>query len=235
MAPQRESHGAAGSEVTSPSAGNHMSRLLAAVYDLWMRPTEAACLSEWRAKLLATASGDVLEVGAGTGANLDHYPKALSQLVLAEPDAYMRQRLSKRCGAHGGLRVEVVDAGLEKLPMADESFDVVVSTLVLCSVPSVEQALAQVFRVLRPGGRFYFLEHVAADSTAAFAWQRRVEPLWRFVAGKRHVTRSTERAIEAAGFEFDVIQREPLRRAVPFIRPSIRGVARKVGRGHLRP
>ncbi len=122
----------------------------------------------------------------------------------------------------------VTDATLERLPMPDASLDAVVSALVLCSVPSEHMALAEMFRVLRPGGRLYFLEHVAADRLSSrFAWQRRLEPAWRFCAGNCHLTRDTEYAMWAAGFHVDRIRRESMRKAMPWIRPSIRGSARK--------
>lgn len=209
-----------------------MSWVYASIYDKWMRPAEAACLVGWRAALLRDVTGEVLEVGAGTGAMLTHYPATVTRLVLAEPDAHMRRRLEKKCRALTLTHVEVSPAPLECLSMPDASFDAVVSTLVLCSVPSVPAALAEIYRVLRPGGRLHFLEHVAAERhTARYAWQRRLEPAWRFFAGNCHLTRDTERAIEAAGFLVENITRESMRRAMPFLRPSIRGVARKPSSG----
>ncbi len=205
-----------------------MSWLIAAVYDRWMRASEKACLDPWRAELLQDLTGEVLEVGAGTGVSLPHYPEAVTRLVLCEPDRHMRRRLHATCGSSGLRQVEVSDASLEALPMAPASFDVVVSSLVLCSVPDVHAALAEIFRVLRPGGCFVFLEHVAADGNPRrLQWQRRIEPVWKRFAGNCHLTRRTEEAIIAAGFEIERIQRESIRRAMPFARPSIRGVARR--------
>lgn len=195
-----------------------------------MRAAEAACLFEWRAELLRDVEGEVLEVGVGTGANLPHYPMAVKRLVLAEPDRHMRRRLHVRCGSSGFPEAEVSDASLHGLPMPDASFDAIVSTLVLCSASDLHVALAEVFRVLRPGGRFLFLEHVAADhNPTRLKWQRRVEPVWKRVAGNCHLTRRTEQAILAAGFQIERIKRESMRKAMPLARPSIRGAARKPG------
>jgi len=205
-----------------------MSWFMASIYDRWMRPAERACLGEWRAELVRELRGDVLEVGAGTGAMLTHYPLAISRLVLVEPDRHMRRRLEAKCRRLVLPTFEVNDASVERLPVPDASLDAVVSALVLCSVPSEHTALAEIFRVLRPGGRLYFLEHVAANRLSSrFAWQRRLEPAWRFCAGNCHLTRDTELAIRGAGFHVDHITRDSVRKAMPWLRPSIRGTARK--------
>ena len=202
-----------------------MSWLLAALYDPFMRRTEEA-LGPWRAELLAPLRGRVLELGAGTGVNLAHYPAGLERLVLSEPDPHFRRRLRRRLAEAARADGEVIAAPAERLPCADASFDAVVSTLVLCSVPDLHSALAEVRRVLRPGGALVFLEHVAAeDRPRRLGWQRRLEPLWRRLAGNCHLTRRTAQAIEAAGFELQSCTRESLRRALPFVRPSVRGWA----------
>jgi ubiquinone/menaquinone biosynthesis C-methylase UbiE len=192
-----------------------------------MRRLETACLFAWRGELLRDLQGEVLEVGAGTGANLPHYPQAVTRLVLAEPNPHMRRRLVARRGS-GSSPAEVSDASLERLPIPDASFDAVVSTLVLCSVPDMHAALAEIFRVVRPGGRLLFLEHVAAESSSKrFQWQRRGEWLWRHLAGNCHLTRKTEQAILDAGFQIERIERENMPKAMPLASPGIRGVARK--------
>ena len=211
-----------------------MSRFMAAIYDRFMRDSERACLEGWRAELLSDIAGDVLEIGAGTGASLRHYTSGVTRLVLTEPDPHMRTKLEARLradGDHRGVRVERVElshATASALPFADASFDVVVSMLVLCSVKDVEVTLREVARVLRPAGRFVFLEHIAAhDGTPRLAWQRRIEPFWKHLAGNCHLTRHTDASINAAGFTLERDTRESMRKAMPFLRPTIRGVARK--------
>lgn len=201
--------------------------LFAAAYDPFMRGAERACLAGWRAELLADAAGEVLEIGAGTGANLAHYPAAVSRLVLAEPDASMRARLTDLVARTGGRRVEVTGSAAEALPFEAGSFDTVVSTLVLCSVADPDATLAEARRVLRPGGRLLFLEHIAAEGRPdRLAWQRRLEPAWLRVCGNCHLTRRTGEAIRRAGFVVEKEKRESMRKALPIVRPSIRGVAR---------
>ena len=207
-----------------------MGRMMAALYDRTMRATEDACLRDWRAGLVADLKGEILEVGSGTGLNLPFYPSAVTRLVMSEPDPHMRQKLLQKVANQPAGRVEVSDAGLDRLPMAEGSFDAVVSTLVLCSVPDLDGAIAEVRRVLRPGGRFVFLEHVAADDRPnRLKWQRRVEPFWKWFAGGCHLTRRTEAAIAAAGFEFGRLDHESMRKAWPLVRPTILGVAIKPG------
>ncbi len=206
-----------------------MPRLMAMLYDRMMKATEQACLSQWRQELLANCSGSVLEIGAGTGASLPFYSDKVNKLVLTEPDPHMRSQLQVRCNDLRADGSAVVTAHtIEFLDVGDAQFDYVISSLVLCSVQDPEKALNEVYRVLKPGGALLFIEHVAADcASSRFRWQRRIEPLWKRIAGNCHLTRRTEQAIEAAGFEIESVARESLRKALPIVRPSIRGVARK--------
>ncbi len=205
-----------------------MSWLNAALYEFGMKAPEEASLRAWRAELLNELDGDVLEVGAGTGFNIPFYPDTIQRVVVSEPDPHMRQKLRRKIDPIDWPRFEIVDASLDGLPMADASFDAVVATLVLCSVGDLPGALAEIRRVLKPGGRFVFLEHVAAeDGSRLHTWQRRIEPAWKHVSGNCHFTRHTEEAIAETGFAFERIEREPIREAMPLSRPSIRGVARK--------
>jgi len=205
-----------------------MGRLIAAIYDRLTEASEKACLQQWRAELLGDLTGHVLEVGAGTGRNVPFYPPGLARLVLTEPDQYMRRKLSEKIRTQAPDRAELLDASLEDLPFAAESFDAVVGTLVLCSVPHPDKALREIHRVLKPGGRFVFLEHVAAeDRPRRLKWQHRVEPFWKRISGGCHLTRRTADAIVAAGFTVAHIRRESMRKAWPLVRPTIRGVAHK--------
>jgi ubiquinone/menaquinone biosynthesis C-methylase UbiE len=203
-----------------------MSWLMAAIYDGMMRASEEACLGQWRAELLRELSGAVLEIGAGTGATLSLYPKTVTRLVMCEPDPHMRRKLEAKRGA--AASVEISASSIQELSFKENSFDAVVCSLVLCSVPDQQAALAQIRRVLKPGGRLAFLEHVAAEGKPSrLKWQRRIEPVWKHLMGNCHLTRRTEAAIEAAGFRIERIQRESMRKALPVCRPSIRGIARK--------
>lgn len=205
-----------------------MSWMMSAIYDRFMQGTEEACLRQWRADLLEGLNGDVLEIGAGTGVSLSAYPAAVSHLILSEPDRHMRRKLDAAVRANRHASAEILDASLPTLPLGDDSCDAVVSILVLCSVSDLDRSLAEVHRVLRPGGRLAFLEHVAAETRPdRYKWQRRLEPFWKLIAGGCHLTRRTEDAIRRAGFEVESIQRESIRKAHPLVRPSIRGIARK--------
>jgi ubiquinone/menaquinone biosynthesis C-methylase UbiE len=196
------------------------------VYDCTLSRAEAACLFDWRQALLSVAYGDVLEIGAGTGANLAHYPSAVRRLVLAEPDAGMRARLRRKVGDRPD--VTIIDATAEVVPLPDCAFDVVVSTLVLCSVDSPGRSLAEVWRVLKPGGRLLFLEHVAAEGRPGrLRWQRLLEPAWRCLAGNCHLTRHTADAITEMGFQLEDLRRESIRKVAGVVRPSVRGAARR--------
>ena len=178
-------------------------------------------MGERRARLLAGARGAVLEIGGGTGANLPHY-RDVERVTVSEPDPFMRRRLSPKLEA-ALVPVEVSEAGAEALTFPDGSFDTVVSTLVLCTVPDQGSALAEVRRVLRPGGRLLFIEHVRAEGSAA-RWQDRIEPVWGCVFGGCHPNRDTLVAIEAAGFEVEIFESfhppVPLSRLTPHVQGS---------------
>lgn len=201
--------------------------LMSLFYDRVMAQAEVVCLGEWRRRLLSGVSGRVLEIGPGTGANLPHYPPAVREVLLVEPDPHMRGRLEARL-VGSGLPGRVLAAPAERLPVEDESVDAVVSTLVFCSVSDPSRTAAEIWRVLRPGGTLFFLEHIAAEAGSShLRWQQRVEPIWRRFTANCHLTRQTETVLDAAGFELHDVVHESIRRVLPVVRPSIRGHARK--------
>lgn len=208
---------------------------MARTYDRMMRPTEEACLAAWRSELLAGLTGNVLELGAGTGLNLRYYPASVARLVVTEPDPNMRRQLEQRSsGGEGPGEVVVRPDAADALDAPSASFDAVVATLVLCSVPDPTRALAEIRRVLKPGGVYVFLEHVAAhDHPERLRWQQRIEPFWKRFAGNCHLTRPTAEHIEAAGFSFDRLERTSMRKAMPIVRPTVRGIARAPARAPL--
>jgi ubiquinone/menaquinone biosynthesis C-methylase UbiE len=173
--------------------------LFAAVYDAMNRPLEARLFGQRRARLLADLTGTVLDVGAGTGANLRHFRRA-ARVVAAEPDPAMRARLARKL-SEASVPVEIVAAPAEQLPYPDRSFDAVVCTLVLCTVADPDRALAEIRRVLVPGGSLVVLEHVRGQGRLA-TWQDRLTSLWSRLAAGCHPNRDTRAAIERAGFEF---------------------------------
>jgi len=202
-----------------------MLKPVAMAYDRIMSGAEEGCLVAWRQGLMGALSGDVLEIGAGTGGSLDALPSTLRSLTLLEPDKNMRLLLERALSSRG-REATVVDAGAESLPFPDATFDAVISSLVLCSVKRQEPVLAEIHRVLKPGGRFVFLEHVAArDRPRRLKWQHRVEPVWKLLVGNCHLTRDTETTIQSAGFTLMQIDRDSMRGAPPFVRPTIRGYA----------
>ncbi len=178
--------------------------VFAALYDGLGGAAERGWMGRRRSRLLAGASGSVLEIGGGTGANLSHYRDA-GRVVVAEPDPHMRGRLRRKIG-QARLPVEVSEASAEDLPFADGSFDAVVSTLVLCTVPDQGKALREVRRVLKPGGRLLFIEHVRGEGSVA-GMQDRVLPLWRRLFAGCHPNRDTLGSIRAAGFEIGALDR----------------------------
>ena len=209
-----------------------MSWLFAPLYDFAMRSTEEACLTDWRQEVLSVAVGSVIEIGAGTGANLPLYPPAVRQVTLVEPDPGMRRQLARKVRGADDPRLVISDASAQCLPFDDGSFDTAVSTLVLCTVPDPEGALREIHRVLRPGGALLYLEHVHADSDPGRArWQRRWNPLWRRLMGGCELTRQTGETIQSAGFHLETCVPESMRKALPIVRPTIRGVARRPGAG----
>ncbi len=183
---------------------------------------------EHRRRLLAGLSGRVIEVGAGTGANFAHYPTTVSEVVAVEPERYLRER-AERAATQAPVAVSVVDGVGDLLPGEDGSFDAGVAALVLCTVPDQKRALAELFRVIRPGGELRFYEHVVADRKWEARYQRFADAtFWPHVAGGCHLARDTTAGIEQAGFQIETCDRFPFSPAT-FIPPDphVLGVARR--------
>lgn len=189
------------------------------MYDRMLAGTEEAGLADRRHALLASAHGRVLEIGAGTGANLAHYPATVSELVLTEPEEPMARRLENKVADTGGrLAATVVRTPAESLPFPDDSFDTAVCTLVLCTVRDPEQVLSELDRVLKPGGRLLFLEHVRSDDPRIAKWQDRIAPLWRRLGHGCNLNRPTPEMIRSR-FEHVEIEEDELPKAPPVVRP----------------
>ena len=203
--------------------------IFARVYDRLMAGTERAGLAEMRREVLASASGRTLELGAGTGLNLEHYTDAVTELVLAEPDPHMAARLRIRLADQGTAagRPSVIEAAAEELPFDDGSFDTVVATLVFCTVDDPPRAAAEARRVLVEGGRLLYLEHVRSSSPRLARWQDRLERPWGFFAGGCHPNRATDQLLAGAGFWIDHLEKGTLPKVPPLARPLIRGTARR--------
>lgn len=200
-------------------------RGFSALYDRAFEASEEAGLREMRAQLLSGARGRVLELGAGTGLNLELYPReGLDSLVATEPDPHMfkqlRQRAAKDCAG-----AELLQVGAEDLPFEDDSFDTAVVTLVLCTVPDQEAALREISRVLKPDGQLLFLEHVRSPHHDLAKWQDRLEKPWRFLGDGCHCNRDTEANLEAAGFELSDVEHPKLPKAPPIVQPMATGRA----------
>lgn len=199
-------------------------RLFASQYDRFLALAERDGLAARRAELLGGARGRVLEVGAGTGLNLDYYPQELDRLVMTEPSEPMAKRLKERA-AQSPLDPEVVIAPAEKLPFEDDSFDTVIGTLVLCTVPDPVATLAELKRVLAPDGQLLLMEHVRSESPDRAKWQDRLETPWRLYGNGCYCNRDTVSIVEAAGFSWDDLQHGTVPHSPPIVRPLIQGRA----------
>jgi len=198
--------------------------LQAAVYDYAMRKVEKLCLADWRAELLTPLRGEILEIGSGTGINLQYYSPECRSITLSEPDSHMRCKLNKRVSNGHLSQVKILASHAEQLDLPDASLDHIVSTLVLCSVTCIETTLAKLQVLLRPGGSLVLLEHVRADEEGLLRTQQRLEPAWKWCAGNCHLTRPTEQLLRQAGFDTK-LQKVKMRGAPSFVRPMIKGVA----------
>jgi ubiquinone/menaquinone biosynthesis C-methylase UbiE len=198
--------------------------VFAAMYDRMLGKTERAGLGEHRRAVLASASGDVLEIGGGTGANLQYYGDTVRSLTIVEPEKPMLRRLEQHI-EQSGRQAKALRAPAEDLPFNDASFDAIVSTLVLCTVDDVPRALRELCRVLRPGGKLLFIEHVRSDDEKLARTQDRMLPINVRIGHGCHPNRRTLDSIRDAGFEITSLEHDTLKHTPKFIRPLIVGVA----------
>jgi SAM-dependent methyltransferase len=178
-------------------------RLFAAAYDRILAGPERAGLGAARERLLASARGRTVEIGAGTGVNLAHLPPSLASLLLVEPSAPMRERLARRvdaCRTRLPMDTRIADGAADRIPAESGSLDTVISTLVLCSVPDPDAAVAELRRVLAPGGRLLLIEHVAGHGRTE-RLQRAIDPVWRHVGRGCRLVRPTRAILERGGFD----------------------------------
>jgi SAM-dependent methyltransferase len=204
--------------------------IFAAAYNALFASLEKGGLADKRRSLLSGAEGVTLELGAGTGHNLEHYPNAVTRLVLTEPDPHMAKRLRAQVEETGRAGVEVVEAGAESLPAGDGEFDTVIATLVFCTIPDPRAALDEIARVLKPGGRMLFMEHVRADSDRRARWQDRLNPVQNFLFGGCNLNRPTGETIGHSPLELDGWYEDEMPSAAgPLVKPMIVGSARLPG------
>jgi ubiquinone/menaquinone biosynthesis C-methylase UbiE len=199
--------------------------LFAMIYDRQSAKAEEAGLRAMRQRLLADAAGQVLEIGAGTGSNLTCYGPKVESLTVTEPSVPMMRRLERKVSDRGAT-IKVLRAPAEDLPFNDDAFDVAVSTLVLCGVDDQPRAVRELRRVLRPGGRLLFLEHVRSDDPARARLQDRMNWLNRTLV-MCDCNRPTLSTIRQAGFTVTSLEHTALPKAPKFVSPAILGVAAK--------
>lgn len=201
-------------------------------YDRFVLPRLLKCacsappIMKQRAKVMPKAEGRVLELGIGMGMNLAFYdPARVSTVMGVDPSPELRA-IAEAAQRDPRLTVKVENGTAEALPFEDRSFDTVVCTFTLCSVCSPPQALAEARRVLKPGGRFLYCEHGLAPDPGVAKWQRRIEPVWKRIAGGCHLTRPVTSAIQAAGFRVEQVDTMYLPRTPRFAGWNEWGAAR---------
>jgi SAM-dependent methyltransferase len=205
-------------------------RAFAWYYPRLMALAERAGGAALRARVIGLAAGRTLEIGAGSGYNLAHYPSAVTDLVVTEPSPHMlrllREQLMSEPPAVGTW--ELVQTGAEVLPFADASFDTVTGGYVHCSIPRPELAIAEIARVLKPDGRYLFIEHVRArDGSLLGRFQDVIEPVHVYVAAGCHPNRRTEELLAGSELSVEWVEHTNLPRSSPSVRPLILGAARK--------
>jgi ubiquinone/menaquinone biosynthesis C-methylase UbiE len=195
-----------------------------AAWDRAMRRAENSGLRELRRQVLTTARGRTLDIGAGTGANIGLFPAAVTELFFVEPDVHMIKKMRPKVLASGS-RAGVLAAGAEDLPFEDSSIDTVAFALSLCTIPDPAAALDEVARVLRPGGRVLFLEHVLSRNARLSRLQNRLVRQWHFVCDGCYCNRDTLATIEVSPLTVEQVGESTMHRVPPLVRPLIHGSA----------
>jgi ubiquinone/menaquinone biosynthesis C-methylase UbiE len=203
--------------------GFYQDRILPHIVNVAMN-TKA--MQEERKRCLKDVKGTVLEVGFGTGRNLPYYPRTVTKVVGVDPSETSTRLARKRIAA-SPFPVEIVGLSAEKIPAADASFESIVSTFTLCTIPDVAGALLEMRRVLGPGGRFYFVEHGRAQDPRVQRWQERLNSVEQTVFGGCHLNRRISALIEHAGFEIEQLENSYLKGAPKFAGFLYRGVAKR--------
>jgi ubiquinone/menaquinone biosynthesis C-methylase UbiE len=220
---------ASAEEVQQPQERVHHP-LFARLFARLSAQAETRGQAEHRREMLAGLEGRVIEVGAGHGLNFAYYPDTVEEVLAVEPERYLRE-LAQQAAGDAAVDVRVVDGLAGRLPADEESFDAGVASLVLCSVPDQREALAELHRVIRPGGELRFYEHVISDRPGLARVQRVAERtgFWPLVGGGCHPARDTATAIEAAGFRIESCRRFDFRPALVevVVEPKILGIARR--------
>lgn len=198
-------------------------KIFAAIYNPVLASGEVSGMRKLRRTLLAQADGSVLEIGAGTGLNLVHYPPAVTELTVTEPDEAMFKKLSK-ASTKAGRTPKVVQAPAEKLPFPDNTFDTAVSTMVLCTVSDVAATLAEIRRVVRPGGKFILVEHVKSTGPRLGGAQDKLQKPWKAFACGCNCNLDTVGLLSAAGFDTSMLQAEKWKLMPPLVRPLQAGI-----------
>ena len=202
----------------------------AAVYDIVLAPTELGGTAQIRRDVLAPAAGRVVEIGAGTGLNVAHYPGAVTELVLTEPEAAMAKRLRRRAAAAGGNgrpAPDVIEAPGQSLPFDDASFDAAAFTMVLCTAPDPDAVLAEIARVLKPGGRVFFFEHVRSPNRLLARAQDACAGAWRVWARGCRCNQDALAILERSPLELEQAREGILPWNFPLVRPMVQGSARR--------
>jgi len=208
-----------------PQGGLYL-RFFAWIYDRALKRAEAGGLRELRRTVLSKAVGRTLEIGAGTGLNLPHYPDAVTELTLTEPSAPMASMLRRKLAGHATIAV-LVETAAEAMPFQADSFDTIVTTLVLCTVADPIGVLRELARVLRPGGGLIFLEHVRANDPPLAGWQDRLAKVWSWLADGCQCNRDTLATINCSPLVLESVEHVRLPMLGILVSPGIYGVARK--------